>query len=1680
MEQVNTSQRLAHLRELMKKNDVDIYIVPSEDSHQSEYIAPCDARREFISGFTGSAGCAVVTLERASLATDGRYFNQAEKQLDDNWELLKQGLTDVPTWQEWTADQSAGGKTVGVDPTVITAPDARKLSEKIKKKGGKDLVGIKHNLVDQVWGEDRPARPNEPVRVLGLEFAGKPFQEKLGELRKELDKKKSAGFIVSMLDEIAWFYNLRGSDIPYNPVFFSYALVTPTSATLYIDSSKIDDTVRSTLGDQVEIRPYEDIFKDAEALGQTIDPKSSDESVSERKFMVASRTSWALIEALGGADKVQEVRSPITDAKAIKNETELNGMRACHIRDGAALTEYFAWLEEQLVVKGAKLDEVQAADKLEAIRSKHHNFVGLSFDTISSTGPNAAVIHYSPERGNCDIIDPKAIYLCDSGAQYLDGTTDTTRTLHFGEPTEMERKAYTLVLKGNIALDRAVFPKGTTGFALDTLARQFLWEEGLDYRHGTGHGVGSYLNVHEGPIGIGTRVQYSEVSISAGNVISDEPGYYEDGKFGVRIENVVAVREASTEHQFGDKPYLCFETMTMVPMCRKLIDVSLLTDVEKSWLNFYHAAVYEKTKGFFEGDERTLAWLERETQPRERRPGGYGGLGDESAAELLPLSGARSPHLEPTAALSPMDRPGSSRGGWNEYRNNGQTNGVNGTGAYGDGPGSRQIEDVLQQIQRDWNFMTKDDCLPVQVALQLLDTSSLGRAHQYDNFQLTHQQLQSALKAIVNDHHQGFNSSIGTFHKIQSSIQASQGRIRTLRDSLVQAKTNLSSSKPELKDLATSSQKYEEMLQVLGRIEQLQLVPEKLEARISEKRFLAAVDVLQDGLRLIRRTEMENIRALSDLKVYLNNQHTSLTDILVEELHNHLYLKSPYCQDRWRIYAEHQGKTTGDDPRNTRPVYVFLDAADILKPMTEDASRNPEADTFYYIHMIVDSLNRMGRLDVAIDRISQRLPVELFKVVDKTNKEVDQRHPSTLRGHAENDQARLEVVTSKNDVRATIMNDFLSTLYAKFEAIAEGHRAVHHVVSGIVSREGIAKPDHLMSSFKELWKLYQSEMRSILHDYLATDSDVSYSAGAAPLGGIRYPHRIQRDRSKRMFKLSDMDNQSTQLTTEQEDLEQILKSSVPGLVSDSRRPAGASSNEANGQHEGGATGHKLLIEPSVFNMGILLPPSLAFLQRLKDVVPPDSDIVLSTLTSFLDDFLVNVFHPQLDESLMDLCTRTFIELDAFQQDPGWANHAKSPILKGTTAFFNLISAFCKMLDNIPHDQAFTQLIITQMVTYYDKCCGWYKALVTKSPSQLQEGSSRLRAAAAITEPGELRDILTRLWDTVDGDESRKEELIQKEIEDLLRRNKDAPLDAVDIIGDNKTIGYLCMLYTSMEWLAARVGRLRHISDRSNDSTRREPGKPGRPRRWTLLNSPRPQGDETKTYLPMTQESAVTFDGVVNSYRELATTALFTLHLEIRCQAIQKLSQVFQNTHKLEQAVNEADPTIIALNSNLVTFDETISTYVGKREHQFITNSLGRLLDTLLIHSPTRIPVMNMHGCERMQLNILVLQQNLKNIETEDDVSLARSSRFFDLFVDGPDAIVERARKASASASSKGPNKDQNQEQNPGLEFTYDELKALVELCYSEGLTSERREASMQAKRKLNDCLLGLSEHLWQT
>lgn len=587
--------------------DVKVFVVPSEDEHFSEYPAEADKRRGFISGFNGSAGCAVVTLKDAFLFTDGRYFLQAEQQLDENWTLMKQGLPDVPTWQEFLSKHLEEGIRIGVDPTLIVASEAVSLRKSLRTRDS-ELVTLTQNPVDVVWGTERPQRPKNRVFALATEYAGEQFSIKLKRIRGEMAKKNAAATAVTLLDEVAWLFNLRGSDIDFNPVFFAYAIVTRDSAVLFVDESQLDDSVKIHLGQEVCVRPYEDFLSYLRSLATDALVKK-DEPV-----LLGDKTNLAVVEALG-EENVIIMPSPVAALKAIKNPIEIEGFRRCHIRDGVALARYFAWLEQQLN-SGEKVDEYQGAKQLAKFRSVLDNFMGLSFTAISSVGPNAAIIHYSPDPNDCTMITKDQIYLCDSGGQYLDGTTDVTRTWHFGVPADDEKRAFTRVLQGHIAMDTVIFPAGTTGYIVDSFARRPLWEDGLDYRHGTGHGVGHFLNVHEGPQGIGTRIAYNSTALKPGMTVSNEPGYYADGKWGIRIENVVVVREVSTPYNFGGVKYLGFEHVTMCPIQTTLVDLSLLSTNERAWLNNYHREVFQKVAPYLEGsDEVALEWLRRRCAP---------------------------------------------------------------------------------------------------------------------------------------------------------------------------------------------------------------------------------------------------------------------------------------------------------------------------------------------------------------------------------------------------------------------------------------------------------------------------------------------------------------------------------------------------------------------------------------------------------------------------------------------------------------------------------------------------------------------------------------------------------------------------------------------------------------------------------------------------------------------------------------------------------------------------------------------------------------------------------------------------------------------------------------------------------------------------------------------------------
>jgi Xaa-Pro aminopeptidase len=587
----------------MQERNLQAYYVPSEDAHQSEYIARWDARREFISNFTGSAGFAIVTATEAALWTDGRYFLQAEKQLDSNWKLMKAGLAGTMTKEEFLGKTLSADARVGVDAQTISHDATIKLREALQKTKI-ELCPGEENLVDLIW-TDRPKKNLQEVFHLPINYSGRESKDKVALLQKYLVDNKFWGFIVSALDEVGWLFNLRGSDIECNPNFFSYALITVNESRLYVEESNLTVDARNSL-DNAILRPYSAIFKDLQAFRAEIEK-------SGEKLLISRTCNAALVDCVG-AELVVSRPSPVELDKAIKNSVEIDGFRNCHLRDAAALIKYFAWLESELK-NGAVLDEVDGADKLAEFRKMGSDFKGLSFETISGAGANGAIIHYKPEKPSAAQITMDQMYLCDSGGQYLDGTTDVTRTVHFGTPTDEEKECFTRVLIGHIALDRVVFPTGTTGFMLDCLARSSLWEAGLDYRHGTGHGVGHFLNVHEGPQNISFHIRSNEVQFKPGMTVTNEPGCYLDDRFGIRIENVLIVKDAKTKNNFSGVKFLNFENITMVPIATNLMDLKIMTDRDVEWVNEFHRKCLERVSPLLVDDALALEWLRRETRP---------------------------------------------------------------------------------------------------------------------------------------------------------------------------------------------------------------------------------------------------------------------------------------------------------------------------------------------------------------------------------------------------------------------------------------------------------------------------------------------------------------------------------------------------------------------------------------------------------------------------------------------------------------------------------------------------------------------------------------------------------------------------------------------------------------------------------------------------------------------------------------------------------------------------------------------------------------------------------------------------------------------------------------------------------------------------------------------------------
>lgn len=595
MNEIN--QRLESLREVMRREHLSAFIFPSTDAHQSEYVADHWQGRTWISGFNGSAGTAVVTMKSAALWTDSRYFLAAEEQLKGTeFQLMKLKIEGTPTISEWLAQELQGENAeVGLDGMVNSYHKTMGLIADLRKSGG---ITVRTNLdpLGLIW-TDRPAIPANPVEIQPMEFAGESVASKISRIRTALRQRHADGMLISALDDIAWTLNLRGTDVHCVPVFVSYLLISSQQVSLYVDSAKINDEVKAYLTENgISLYPYNKV---AEGL----------ERYSEYNILLdGDETSYFLWKTV----KCQEIiagNSPVPAMKAQKNDREIAGFRQAMLRDGVAMVKFLRWLKPAVEAGGQT--EISIDRKLTSLRAEQHLFRDISFDTIAGYQAHGAIVHYEATPETDVALKPEGLILIDSGAQYQDGTTDITRTIALGPVTEEMKHVYTLVLKGHIQLELAKFPDGASGTQLDALTRECMWREGYNYLHGTGHGVGACLSVHEGPHQI--RMEWKPTPLRAGMTVTDEPGLYLSGKFGVRIENTLLIKDYQTT-EFGK--FLQMESLTLCPIDLTPVDFSMLQPEEIEWLDTYHRDVFEKLSPYLEGED--LEWLREATRPVDR------------------------------------------------------------------------------------------------------------------------------------------------------------------------------------------------------------------------------------------------------------------------------------------------------------------------------------------------------------------------------------------------------------------------------------------------------------------------------------------------------------------------------------------------------------------------------------------------------------------------------------------------------------------------------------------------------------------------------------------------------------------------------------------------------------------------------------------------------------------------------------------------------------------------------------------------------------------------------------------------------------------------------------------------------------------------------------------------------
>ncbi|CAG8497625.1 8122_t:CDS:10, partial [Funneliformis caledonium] len=977
-------------------------------------------------------------------------------------------------------------------------------------------------------------------------------------------------------------------------------------------------------------------------------------------------------------------------------------------------------------------------------------------------------------------------------------------------------------------------------------------------------------------------------------------------------------------------------------------------------------------------------------------------------------------------------------------------------------------------------------------------------------------------------YYQGFNSSIGTFGGVMQNIGGKfNERVKEMKSQLKTCKETLMSKRSDLLQLWFRSQQYKEMIRILDQIEEFKETPEKLEVLLMEKHFLTAAKMLLDAIKTLEKKEMIGIGALSDLRRYLKAQQSSLHELLIEELHNHLYLKNSYCDSRWVKYTKDQktlpsplmewqsGKETRKisymtlknkknlqvntgftmstplSPKSPKPLNNNITFNDEDEMIVENLEINPETDSFYYLEILIESLSTLKKLPQALETITQRIPIELYQLVDKTIAEVEERNSEIFSQKSKiNDVADIFALDyPENDAQMEILRDLLWTLYSKLDAVLQGHRFILDIVEKISKRQEYQKSDSQnikVYSFIEIWKPVQSEVRTLLRDYITEDERESISENTSEASiQEMIKDRRARDASKQLFRFGDSDTTLNEELNKQykRDISTVLQNSMPEVfakVPDERQlSAFIVDRFANANI---TAGHKLVIKPDAFNVSIIFKPTLAFLDKVKKIIPSSAHQSSADFTTFLDDFVFNVFLPQIGDKIFEIFRQSTAESDAFQEDPNYKTYSALPVIKSASSLMMIVESLCAMLHNMAsHKEEYSKMIISLLTQYYVKCFEQYQATVSKNKGEanVKDDANNQGISATWVQQDQLSEVLGQYpYVAEDNAKNRRKrrQLCDKETRIEMNFKKNREISLGQLITDNKKLTALANLYHSLKWFVAKIWELRGKDSTGNlHSTKMDDGNLAKiNRRWSSYgdvnfslnvdDEKKKENGDREISLPLTGEMANRFDALLATFQQLAEQNLFTLRIELRCHTLHYLDKAMrEGNYQLEYEAYEPDPYVLTLNADMVKFNENIASHLPTKEHKFVFEGLDALMEHLLVNNAVFIRNLNTNGVMKMTRNILALQQNLKNIvETPGEISLERARRYYEMFNMGPVNMLTQIKEQGAI-------------------FSFEEYKIMLEIMYKIDPTdmqttpSTRRDSPSSNRRLYNENLLELNE-----